>query len=149
MHNFVHIGLATLLIITICVLCYFAARLVGSFNFFVNKLAQRTDPVHHDEAETVNLRVTQAVLVSSEFAINQRQIAVSEPTGGLGEVIAHVNGNNRKWLRLGDSLILVIGDTGAIWRSHNQEYQQDFDRLFEFLAKNPDQKVKFICSIAE
>ena len=50
-------------------------------------------------------------------------------------------------LRLGGMITLVVGDRGAIWRAHNEEYADDFDALFTFLAHYPSQAVRFLCEI--
>ena len=50
-------------------------------------------------------------------------------------------------VRIANSINLKLGDTGAIWRSHNQEHEKEFDTLFRFLCSYPNQEFEFICSI--
>ena len=57
------------------------------------------------------------------------------------------NAANRISLKFANALRLNMGDTGAIWRSHNLDNTQAFERLFLLLANNPDTEFQFICAV--
>jgi len=52
-------------------------------------------------------------------------------------------------MRIADSFVLSVGDTGAIWRSHNVEATEVFDSLYDLLATTPDQEHLFVVAAAE
>jgi hypothetical protein len=51
-------------------------------------------------------------------------------------------------LRLGGRVSLVVGDRGAIWRAHNEQYAGDFEALFALLARYPSQPMRFLCELS-
>ena len=97
--------------------------------------------------ETIKLKVTSKVLAQLERAGNQQQIAMSEPTGSLAIAIGKCSKSNRLKMRFGGSLSLEVGDTGAIWRAHNDCHKSNFDRLFKFLSEQPDIEFTFVCCV--
>ncbi len=99
--------------------------------------------------ETLKLKVTSKVINQAARAPGQQQIAISSPTGLLAVSISEANKKNRFRIRLADALTLQLGDTGAIWRAHNIEHEQDFDSLFDFLSGYPDKEFEFVCTVEQ
>ena len=96
----------------------------------------------------ISLKVTKDVLAYARGAHDkERQIAYTEATPDIAPRRAEVTTKHRLRLRLGDRITLVVADRGAIWRAHNEQYLNDFDALFEFLAKYPSQPMRFICEV--
>jgi hypothetical protein len=77
---------------------------------------------------------------------NQQQITYRDVTADIAGRLREATRENRVQLRLGNLLILNVGDTGAIWRSHNDDRSCDFDSLFSMLARYPDRPMRFLCS---
>ncbi|WKE67263.1 hypothetical protein PVT67_08515 [Gallaecimonas kandeliae] len=87
--------------------------------------------------DTVQLRVTNAVMEQAVRGRHQEQIAISGAVGAFDRLLRFCNREQRIMVRLAGALDLVIGDTSAIWRSH-QESPADFDSLYALLASKPD-----------
>ncbi len=99
--------------------------------------------------DTVMLKVTRKVLAQSQKSPDQRQISISDASSPELKALFETAGKNRQIrLLLAKSLSLWMGDTGAIWYSHNQDHQGDFERLFTLLAHHPDAPFQFICEVA-
>ena len=98
--------------------------------------------------ESIKLKVSSKVITQSKKAINQEQIAITNVSGNLSSIIANANKSNRVTVKISGQLNLEVGDTSAIWRAHNSNYNQEFDTLFEFLSKYPDKEFEFICVVA-
>lgn len=79
---------------------------------------------------------------------SERQITLRSPSADIADIIKGLNRNNRVTLVLGSCVSLVVGDTSAIWRAHNEEYSEDFDILFNLLARRPDREMRFLCELA-
>jgi len=96
----------------------------------------------------ISLVVTQAVLdhVSGGNA-NQGQIAMRSPSLEIQPDIAQLSARNRRTLVLGESIVLNIGDSGAIWLAHNREHEEDFMSLFHLLSRRPGTEMRFLCEI--
>ena len=96
----------------------------------------------------VTLRVTSGVLShTSGGREDQRQIALTAPSGDIAPAIAAITGRQPRTLILGGTIQLILADRSAIWRSHNQTHIEDFDALFDFLAHRPDREVRFLCQL--
>ena len=95
----------------------------------------------------IRLKVTSKVLKQSEKAVNQAQISITEVSGVLAESIAQVNTRNNVSLTIARLLKLNVGDTHAIRKAHNTHHRVEFDSLFNFLAKHPDEEFKFYYSV--
>jgi hypothetical protein len=89
------------------------------------RVFDRTVPDHRDEA----------------------QLAIRSASEDIAPSIRQLNAKNRANLRLGGFITLVVGDTAAIWRSHNKHQVEDFDALFNLLARRPDQEMRFLCDL--
>lgn len=98
--------------------------------------------------ETVILKVTSRVITQSTKASNQEQIAITNMSGNLSEIIGNATKLNKITIKIAGVLTLEVGDTNAIWKAHNINYEQEFESLFEFLSKYPDREFEFICSTA-
>ena len=102
--------------------------------------------------DTVMLKVTRKVLAQSQKSPDQRQIAISDASCPELKAKLETAGKNRKIrLLLAKRISLWMGDTGAIWYSHNhasKKNQEDFDQLFSLLAHHPDAPFQFICEVA-
>ena len=98
----------------------------------------------------ISLAVTKGVLEYAKTPREKdRQIAYTLATAEVATRLAQVSAKQRVKLRLGGRITLVVADRGAIWRAHNEEYADDFDGLFIFLAPYPSQPMRFLCEIAE
>jgi len=96
---------------------------------------------------SITLTVTQKVLNHTATVPNQRQIAVQKPSEEIEPLVKTLTKNNQKIIRLGGLIMLKMGDSGAIWLSHNQDHEADFNALFAILALHPDQGMRFECEI--
>ena len=98
----------------------------------------------------IKLRVTEAVMnhVAGDHPA-EMQIAMRGASVDLHDGLAGVSAKNRREIILGDCITLVVGDTGAIWRTHNAGHIDEFDGLFELLARMPDREMTFTCRIAK
>lgn len=87
-----------------------------------------------EEVPFIDLAVTSKVLRQAQGNPNQRQIGTARKY-------------NRIPLTVGDRGQLAVGDTGAIWYSHQGTSSQvaRFQALYEELARDPDQRVRFSC----
>ena len=98
----------------------------------------------------ISLYVTKAVLDhTKEPREKERQIAYKEASADISARLGEVTKQKHVKLRLAGRITLVVGDRGAIWRAHNEQYAKDFDALFAFLAQYPSQPMRFLCEIAE
>ena len=98
----------------------------------------------------ISLAVTKNVLEYAKTPREkERQIAYTSATADIATRLAEVSTKHRLKLRLGGRITLVVADRGAIWRAHNEEYADDFDALFTFLARYPSLPMRFLCEIAE
>ncbi|MFN3653584.1 MAG: hypothetical protein ACK47B_28735 [Armatimonadota bacterium] len=96
---------------------------------------------------TVTLVVTQAVVNHAQAGnLNQRQIAIRNPSPEVRAALSHASAGNRLQLSLGGYVDLVVGDPGAIWLSHQRE-KEDFELLYELLARRPNTGMEFTCEI--
>lgn len=92
--------------------------------------------------ETITLKVTSGVLnhANNSKQWNQTQIAIVKPKF-KANAASPVN------ISIGGVINLVVGDTHAIWHSHNNDSElqkKNFERLFALLANNPDKEVEFL-----
>ncbi|MCH8878232.1 MAG: hypothetical protein IIA89_15695 [Chloroflexi bacterium] len=77
----------------------------------------------------------------------EAQIALRSPSPDIAPTIEELTSKNRANLILGGHVTLVAGDPGAVWRAHNNEAPEDFDALFNLLARRPDGEMRFLCDI--
>lgn len=78
---------------------------------------------------------------------SEAQIALRSPSPDIAPAIEGLTSMNRANLILGGCVTLVAGDPGAVWRAHNKEDPEDFDVLFNLLARRPDGEMRFLCDI--
>jgi len=96
----------------------------------------------------VTLLVTQAHLNHVNAGNeNQKQIAMREASADIWPQLSQLNTGNRVNVRLGGCVTLVAGDPGAIWRAHNTQHAEDFDSLFDLLARRPGVGMRFLCDL--
>ncbi len=96
----------------------------------------------------LSLRVTKRVLEYQRTGSKkERQIAVTEPSADIASELATASRENRRSLEIGGFMTLVLADKGALWRAHNEEQADDFDALFEFLARRPGKRFRVPCSL--
>lgn len=98
--------------------------------------------------DTINIKVSSKVLLRQESAPGQEQIAISNITENIYAKLSSARSDNRIEIILAEKIHLTLGDTSAIWSSHNKSHEKAFIDLFNFLGKNPDQEYRFICSVA-
>jgi len=92
----------------------------------------------------LTLCVTSAVIDQARLGDHQKQIAITNPSPDIAPVIAGASSSNRAAVHISDQFTLMVGDTAAIWRSHQVGIQlADFDDLYSLLARRPDIPVKF------
>lgn len=96
--------------------------------------------------EFIELKVTSKVLQQTTVSNAQEQIAVVQVPDHLKALFSGINKNNRKKIRIGSVLELNVGDTHAIWGTHNENYE-DFSNLFNFLSKYPDKAFGFALEV--
>lgn len=77
----------------------------------------------------------------------EAQIAIRSPSPDIAPAIKNLTSMNRANLILGGCVELVAGDPGAIWRAHNEDNVQDFDALFNLLARRSDREMRFLCDL--
>ncbi len=99
---------------------------------------------------TIELAVTQRVSNAIAQGTGSRQLALKNPSDDIAGQIRSATNQRRCTLVLGGRVRLTINDGGAIWPSA-QEGQSidDFNRLFETLAAQPDQAMQFLCEIED
>ncbi|MEZ9534006.1 hypothetical protein BCT40_05930 [Vibrio lentus] len=68
---------------------------------------------------------------------NQEQIVFKATSGKLVEKSPLATKHNMIKITVLGQLNLLLGDTSAIWRSH-QENKSDFDALYDLLKQKPD-----------
>jgi hypothetical protein len=94
----------------------------------------------------ITLAVTSAVIRQVDIAgRDQRQIAIRDASPELLAQIQSANGRNRIPVPVNGEFELVVGDTGAIWSSHqtNEIEKADFNSLYDLLARRPDHSIRF------
>jgi hypothetical protein len=98
---------------------------------------------------TIDLVVTQKVLdrVAAGHT-GESKIALRAPSAEIALAVSQIRAHKRVRARLGGCVTLVLGDTGAIWRAHNQDHLENFDDLFRLLARRPGVPMRFICELA-
>ena len=96
----------------------------------------------------ISLLVTQPVIDhTTPGRQNERQIAYRSATQDIVLALNQLSASNRANLLLGCCVTVIIGDRGAIWRSHNAQHVQDFDSLYELLSRRPGSEMRFLCEI--
>ena len=99
---------------------------------------------------TISLTVTKRVinhLASGDFS--QRQVAIRHASDQLRSAFATARKDRPIHICLGGYVNLVVGDTGAIWRSHNARNEPAFDLIYKLLALKPEKPMQFTCELAE
>lgn len=94
----------------------------------------------------IALAVTQKVLAQVEGGRDyQRQMAIRDASPELRASIDQASRENQVQIPVCGEFVLSVGDTGAIWASHQQTIQQerDFADLYALLARRPDTAITF------
>jgi hypothetical protein len=98
----------------------------------------------------ISLSVTKAILAHAQGVnAHARQIAFADATSDIAPHLARITKANRVKLRLGGLITLTLADSSSIWRAHNEQFTNDFDALYDFLARYPSKRMRFICHIIE
>ena len=96
---------------------------------------------------TISLTVTKKV--ASYLAVNpdlrERQIAIKDASPEIRASLDKATKTSPVNIRLGQRITRIVGDTHAIWRSHNMVNVHEYDRLFDLLACQPDAPMLFPC----
>lgn len=95
-----------------------------------------------ENMEFIGLKVTSKVIQQTALSNAQEQIAVAQVPDHLKDVFAGLNKSNRQRIRIGSILELGVGDTHAIWGTHNED-SEDFKNLYSFLSGYPDKVFSF------
>ncbi len=92
----------------------------------------------------ISMKVTVKALkhINSITSKNQQQIAIKAISGDLSSIVGTLNKSCKVNIKVSNQLLLSLGDTTAIWRSH-QETPEDFDMLFKMLQCKPDKEFIF------
>jgi hypothetical protein len=94
----------------------------------------------------ITLAVTEAVIHQVQKAgENQRQIAIQGASPELLARIQNARAEAPTAVCILNAFELVVGDTSAIWRSHQQTQIQaeDFSSIYELLERRPNHSVCF------
>jgi hypothetical protein len=94
----------------------------------------------------ITLRVTDRVIQQVQAGHPfQRQLAVQDASQDLRTLIATASGVNQVRVPICGVFELLIGDTSAIWGSHQAAGHQadDFADLYALLARRPNVPVTF------
>lgn len=95
----------------------------------------------------ISLYVTPGVVDhTSATPAHQQQIAFKDATPDIAAQLRAANRNRHVRLQLGGLLTIAVGDTGAMWRSHNHD-SGDFDALFRLLGRYPGKPMRFVCEV--
>lgn len=78
---------------------------------------------------------------------NEAQIALRSPSPDIATRIRSLTLAKPASITLGGCVTLIAADPGAIWRAHNGGQAEDFDALFNLLARRPDGEMRFLCQI--
>ena len=99
---------------------------------------------------TITLAVTKKSFdyVKKNGNINGRQLAIKGASPDIRAAINKSYKTNPAMICLGECLVLIVGDTGAIWRKHNYGKEEEFDALFDLLALNLDKPMVFACEFS-
>jgi hypothetical protein len=93
----------------------------------------------------ITLAVTANVIAQVDRAgESQRQIAIQDASPELARQIQAATAANRIQVAILSAFELTVGDTSAIWYSHQVGIQpDDFTSLYEILARRPDKQIRF------
>lgn len=96
----------------------------------------------------ISLSVTQktAAYLADQPAAG-RQFAIKDASPDIRATLDKAGKMAPVTIRIGHCLTSVVGDTHAIWRSHNLDCLTEFDALFDLLALHPDVPMTFPCEI--
>lgn len=78
---------------------------------------------------------------------DEAQIALRSPSHDIAPKIRGLTSAKRASVTLGGCVTLIAADPGAIWRAHNGAQEEDFDALFNLLARRPDGEMRFLCHV--
>ena len=95
----------------------------------------------------IKLKVTQKVLEQVErVGTSQMQIAIKGGSEDIEKAVLGANRDNKIVIPVSGTFLLVVGDSGAIWLSHQVTKTQtnDFQNLYQLLARRPDYVVTFM-----
>jgi hypothetical protein len=98
---------------------------------------------------TISLAVTKKVVsyLAENPDVRERQIAIKDVSPEIRSALDTATKDNRVSILLGVRINLVVGDTHAIWRSHNMDNLAEYDLLFDLLALRPDAHMLFTCEL--
>jgi hypothetical protein len=93
----------------------------------------------------ITLTVTQSVIDQvTRAGESQRQMAIKDASPELASQIQTATAANRIRIPLLNAFDLTVGDTSAIWYSHQVGIQaEDFINLYQILARRPEQPIRF------
>ncbi|CAM2858417.1 hypothetical protein [Vibrio neptunius] len=92
----------------------------------------------------INLKITSRVLdhVANVGHSSRKQIAYEVVDGQLYERNSEINKRHKVTIKVANQITLTLGDTSAIWFSHQTEPAQ-FEALYQLLSIEPDQAHSF------
>lgn len=98
---------------------------------------------------TISITVTQKVIdhLKLQPSRNQRQIAIQSASSDISTALASATKDHQIALLVGNRIKLSVGDTAAIWRSHNATTEAEYDILFDLLALRPAIPMLFPCEL--
>jgi hypothetical protein len=100
--------------------------------------------------DTISLSVSQKVLDQvAKQRESQKQLAIRDCSPGIKHLLSQASRHKRTPIRLGGCVNLMVGDTGAIWRSHNEAHLADFDSIYDLLSRRPGTGMTFVCDAGE
>jgi hypothetical protein len=118
-----------------------ASKLGMSLSDWVRQTLENDEEMKH-----ITLAVTEAVVHQVQNAgKSQRQIAIRDASPELLASIQNATAVEPTTICMLNAFELVVGDTSAIWPSHQQTQTQaeDFRSIYELLERRPDHSVRF------
>jgi hypothetical protein len=98
----------------------------------------------------IMIAVTSGVLRQEKVdRLQARQLAIRGGSKVVMRTVRKASKMHMVSILLADRVKLLIGDNGAIWRSHNPQAQREFDLLFDLLALKPDASMQFGCELMD
>jgi hypothetical protein len=100
----------------------------------------------------IGLTVTnREIAYADDKGPNNRQIAIQGRSEQLRIRTVEARRENRLTLRIGGEFTVILGDTTAIWSSHQESEANlaDFNSLFNFLAQRTGRQISFVAEVVE
>ena len=93
----------------------------------------------------ITLTVTAKALQQAAGATNQQQLAIRSASPNVQRQISAARKGHPVVIPINGEFDLAVGDTSAIWHSHQSSpsQQADFADLYALLSRRPDRDITF------